>query len=81
MEKLSSCHPDSSLNDKLECFLGKSEHRSNQEPYYTGKTYNLLKNKDKSIEIDNTGKAVFGNVKKHGHSLVWSCDHCVICVH
>ncbi|CAG4976487.1 unnamed protein product [Parnassius apollo] len=68
-----SLSPEQTRNT-LECFLGKSEHRSNQEPYYAEEAYNLFKNKDKAIEIDDTGKAVFGNVKKHGHSLVWSCN-------
>lgn len=32
LEKLSACPTDSTVHDKLEAFLGKSEHRSNQEP-------------------------------------------------
>ena len=52
----------------------QTKHRSNQEPYYAGQPYSLLQNQDKAIEIDDTGKAVFGNVKTHGHSLVWSCN-------
>lgn len=80
LEKLNSCPPDSSLNDKIECFIGKSKHRSNQEPYYAGQPYSLLQNQDKAIKIDDTGKAVFGHVFytwsffTHGHSLVWSCN-------
>ncbi|CAH0729732.1 unnamed protein product, partial [Brenthis ino] len=74
LEKLNACPPDSILHDKLEAFLGKSEHRNNQEPYYAQEAYKVFETKDKAIAIDNTGKAVFGNVKKHGKGLVWSCN-------
>ncbi|KAL0820814.1 hypothetical protein ABMA28_005492, partial [Loxostege sticticalis] len=64
LEKLSVCPPNSALTDKLEAFLGKSEHRNNQEPYYGEKTYKVYGNKDKAIKINDAGKAVFGDLEK-----------------
>ncbi|CAG4957554.1 unnamed protein product [Parnassius apollo] len=75
LEKLKICPESTDIKDKFEAFLGKSEHRSNQEPFYSEQAYKVYEDKEKPIEIDDTGKAkTFTNVKKMSKSLTWSCS-------
>ncbi|CAG4941381.1 unnamed protein product [Parnassius apollo] len=75
LEKLKICPESTDIKDKFEAFLGKSEHRSNQEPFYSEQSYKVYEDKEKPIEIDDSGKAkTFTNVKKMSKSLTWSCS-------
>ncbi|CAK1589168.1 unnamed protein product [Parnassius mnemosyne] len=75
LEKLKICPESTDIKDKFEAFLGKSEHRSNQEPFYSEQAYKVYEDKEKPIEIDDTGKAkTFTNIKKMSKSLTWSCS-------
>lgn len=78
LEKLREC-PDVTVYEKLAMFLGKLEHRNNQEPFYGEYAYKVYTDDQKAIAIDETGKAVFEKTEKDGKSLVWSCND-AICV-
>lgn len=73
-EKLKSCSSECSLEDKFQALFGRSEHRSNQEPYYA-ETSNKVYTATEPIAIDDIcRKAVIHNVTEHRKSLGWSCD-------
>ncbi|CAG5034253.1 unnamed protein product [Parnassius apollo] len=68
------CPESTDIKDKFEAFFGKPEHRSNQEPFYSEQSYKVYEDKEKPIEIDDTGKAkTFTNVNEMSKILTWSC--------
>lgn len=65
------------IHDTLETFLGKVEDGSEQKRFYAREVYKIYVDKNRSVEINGTRKALFGfyltykEVKSHLKHLMY----------